>query len=442
MSTGPAASAAGGCGAAPACVVVDVVGTTTTSQTFTPDDLDRLHDIVNTTYTLQSRPNDPAPQTTNVAEATSLRALVAAIPDPGHPGSTLDPDAVTFTEVDDAQGHSHPLPRGALGASGATGYQRGLMPVVYALDQDTIGFLRPLRDSSDVNVSADVNIGGYFLSGTDGVLHIVVHTSGQLLAPVIHASATSADVGKGVGFTVTLPRRPAGQLTYAWDFGDGSTSTVAAPTHAWAHTGTYEVDLTVSSPDGSTGRAESVLVDVAAVPKSGPSTGPGTGKDKDKHAPVTGPTTSKGGHKGGQVSDTPTTGTVVSGGSTAGAEPTAAATGAASEAGVLPPPAVPSIPVAKPTRTAPVRAADDGAVEVSGIVLAAAEVAAPPAVDEPATAHAARRTASSTPFSLPGWVLPTLAVLLVFGAGVAGELRPYLGPRLRRRPARTGRMRP
>jgi DNA/RNA endonuclease G (NUC1)/PKD repeat protein len=40
-------------------------------------------------------------------------------------------------------------------------------------------------------------------------------------------------------------------LTYAWDFGDGSTGTGASPQHTYADNGTYVVTLTVSDPAGA-----------------------------------------------------------------------------------------------------------------------------------------------------------------------------------------------
>ncbi|MBK6642649.1 MAG: PKD domain-containing protein [Bacteroidetes bacterium] len=41
---------------------------------------------------------------------------------------------------------------------------------------------------------------------------------------------------------------PSTVVTYAWDFGDGSTSTVQNPTHTYAIPGYYEVALTVTTP--------------------------------------------------------------------------------------------------------------------------------------------------------------------------------------------------
>jgi len=45
---------------------------------------------------------------------------------------------------------------------------------------------------------------------------------------------------------------PAGALTYQWDFGDGATSALAAPTHAYAKAGVFTVRLTLGNDNGNT----------------------------------------------------------------------------------------------------------------------------------------------------------------------------------------------
>lgn len=56
--------------------------------------------------------------------------------------------------------------------------------------------------------------------------------------------------------------------TYLWDFGDGNTSTVANPTHAYASAGTYTVSLTATGADGvdTLTKTNYILVWVAAQP--------------------------------------------------------------------------------------------------------------------------------------------------------------------------------
>jgi PKD repeat protein len=60
--------------------------------------------------------------------------------------------------------------------------------------------------------------------------------------------------------------------SYAWDFGDGSTSTESDPLHTYAMGGSYTVSLTVTSADALTDTAtqDVVVAEPAAVPTQGP----------------------------------------------------------------------------------------------------------------------------------------------------------------------------
>src|SRR5690606_29398094 len=51
---------------------------------------------------------------------------------------------------------------------------------------------------------------------------------------------------------VDLSRSPAGITGWAWDFGDGTTSTEPYPRHTFPGPGTYEVTLTVTDAAGGT----------------------------------------------------------------------------------------------------------------------------------------------------------------------------------------------
>ncbi|MCB0520171.1 MAG: PKD domain-containing protein [Saprospiraceae bacterium] len=51
------------------------------------------------------------------------------------------------------------------------------------------------------------------------------------------------------GETVTFANASAGAIGYAWDFGDGATSTLVSPSHIYLSPGTYTVSLVAISPD-------------------------------------------------------------------------------------------------------------------------------------------------------------------------------------------------
>jgi glucose/arabinose dehydrogenase/PKD repeat protein len=80
--------------------------------------------------------------------------------------------------------------------------------------------------------------------------------SGNNRAPTASASAdrTSGSAPLSVAFSSAGSADPeGGALTYAWNFGDGGTSTAANPSHTFTGNGQYTVTLTVKDPSGLTG---------------------------------------------------------------------------------------------------------------------------------------------------------------------------------------------
>ncbi len=62
---------------------------------------------------------------------------------------------------------------------------------------------------------------------------------------------------------VNFSNTSTGSITsYAWTFGDGGTSTLAAPSHSYAAAGIYTVSLTVTGPGGSNTQTRSNYVTV------------------------------------------------------------------------------------------------------------------------------------------------------------------------------------
>ncbi|MFD6177414.1 MULTISPECIES: ThuA domain-containing protein [unclassified Isoptericola] len=126
------------------------------------------------------------------------------------------------------------------------------------------GFDRPM----DMDFGPDgalyvIDWGSEFGGNNDSSgIYRVEYTQGNP-SPIAKASA---DVTNGSGpLTVTFSsdgtRHPGGEsLELAWDFGDGTTSTEADPTHVFKRNGSYAVQLTATAPDGSTGVANLEIV--------------------------------------------------------------------------------------------------------------------------------------------------------------------------------------
>ncbi|WGL52164.1 PKD domain-containing protein [Nocardioides sp. BP30] len=426
---GAPAQAAGSC-SSQACVEIDVYDQSgkAGAQSFDFEDLKALKDVEGVAYDKQG-PRDSQPSTLSVT-GPSLNTLIAHTADPDEAGSMLRPGAVTYAEVLDTSGAAHPLYRtGDLAAPGQTRFEDGLAPAVYySADGGSFGYIRPLRDSSDVNLGSDPNLNGYIpLSADQGPLVIRVHTTGSWLTPTIHAATTKPELGASVGFGADLQSAPPG-VTYRWDFGDGTPPvTGARPTHAWHSKGTFVVSVQASADDGSAGRSEPLTIDVESTPTAAPSSPAGSGQDPDPGAPSTGPTKSNGKHHGGKVSSTPSQGATASPGTTSDtASGTTSATGSSSGGLLAPPSGTTTVPSATATAspTSPAQPTVDG-VPVTGILLADADVPAP-AAGVSATAPAARAgqtTPARSPFSLPDWVLPTVVCLLAFAAGGLRESR-------------------
>jgi PKD repeat protein len=89
------------------------------------------------------------------------------------------------------------------------------------------------------------------------------------LPPVAVASATpsSGYAPLAVSFSSSGSSDPEGSpISYRWDFGDGTTSTLASPSHTFFEAGTYDVRLTVTDSAGASHSA-SVIVSVDAAAK-------------------------------------------------------------------------------------------------------------------------------------------------------------------------------
>ncbi|MFI6333950.1 carbohydrate-binding protein [Streptomyces sp. NPDC050535] len=93
-------------------------------------------------------------------------------------------------------------------------------------------------------------------------LYRIEYIAGSNRNPVAQVSAdrTSGALPLAVRFSSQGSSDPEGQqLTYSWNFGDGSTSTQANPSHTYTAAGTFRPTLTVRDPEGLTGTASLVV---------------------------------------------------------------------------------------------------------------------------------------------------------------------------------------
>ena len=81
------------------------------------------------------------------------------------------------------------------------------------------------------------------------------------------ANFTATPVSGTAPLTVNFTSTSSGTIdTYAWDFGDGTSSTVANPSKVYSTPGTYSVVLTVTGPGGSNTTTRANFINVSSAP--------------------------------------------------------------------------------------------------------------------------------------------------------------------------------
>jgi MYXO-CTERM domain-containing protein len=127
---------------------------------------------------------------------------------------------------------------------------------------DTLGYAWTFGDgskgtgASDSHAYSDDGTYTWSLTVTDGDGGSV-STSGTVTItdspPVVTAlSLPTTKEGSAASLSASVTAWSGDTLTYAWNFGDGSTSTSKAPSHSWADNGSYSVTLVVTDDEGST----------------------------------------------------------------------------------------------------------------------------------------------------------------------------------------------
>ncbi len=142
----------------------------------------------------------------------------------------------------------------------------GTGPLTYAWDFNNDGTVdSSVQNPSFTYISAGIYTVMLNVTGPDGSNERVrtdyISVSAAPVAPT--AAFTATPTYLSVQFT--NQSTGTAPLTYAWDFGDGGSSTQASPSHTYATAGTYSVKLTVTGPGGSDDVTHSVTVSAAPV---------------------------------------------------------------------------------------------------------------------------------------------------------------------------------
>ena len=157
-------------------------------------------------------------------------------------------------------------------------HSRGSVLRAVGLDDDTVQNHKPPKtavDTSGIIGKTGAQVMGMEF-GPDGNLYVLDYGGGFFTVTGRSAlwrvrytggPATPAATPKGIAIgdrRVRFSSAGSGGVSYAWDFGDGQTSTEANPTHQYAEAKRYTAKLTVTYADGGTDTSE-VAVDVLAA---------------------------------------------------------------------------------------------------------------------------------------------------------------------------------
>jgi len=129
----------------------------------------------------------------------------------------------------------------------------------------TVGASAVLKMTSSIEVFNNLVVTGTLYENCFSILHQSGTTTGTPDTSCGPAVTWSTSVtGLTASFTSTVSNS-ASPYTYAWNFGDGATSTSANPSHAYSANGEYNVALAVTDSASRVFSAPGGTVDVAAV---------------------------------------------------------------------------------------------------------------------------------------------------------------------------------
>jgi hypothetical protein len=249
-------------------------------------------DVPPTTYTLRERAGSPGKKLR--LAGLSIRGLLDR--------AGIDASSIRFVSVVRANGSlavlnradilNPPFPEG---------------PALVTDEGSTTRFFRPVRGAGATNGADNVS------SSDAGPLEITVD-GGTLLAVRATASPKQTKPGQPVTFSASVKFPPAGaQITYHWDFGDGTTAEGSRVTHTFDTEGDMQVQVAARGTNGATSACSGVCGGVAALdvrvgnPKGGsnaPDGSPGSGTGNPL-APGSGTGAGAGGPGGSGGGNTP-----------------------------------------------------------------------------------------------------------------------------------------
>ncbi|GLZ00112.1 hypothetical protein Acsp02_73640 [Actinoplanes sp. NBRC 103695] len=106
--------------------------------------------------------------------------------------------------------------------------------------------------------------GGFFSLTPNQKLQRTIYTGG----PATPAPAATSVAVQNRALTYQFTGSKSGGVSWAWDFGDGTTSDQADPRHTYTRTGSFTVKLTVTYADGTKANVQTVVNVGCAVPDS------------------------------------------------------------------------------------------------------------------------------------------------------------------------------
>lgn len=252
-------------------------------------------DVPPTTYTRRASPGQAGTKVT--LRGLSLRALLEQ--------NGVDPDSISFVNIIRGDGSQVTIPQADI--ADPPPFPEG--PALITDDGATTRFFRPVRGRYATNAKDEV----YATAATGG---LQIYVDGGDVSVVASVDRPTVSAGRSVTFSASVRYSPPGaQLTFEWDFGDGSPPQSGKRIkHVYEVGGNYQARVSARGTGGTTQRCatycagtDAVDVTVGAAPErpttTVPNPGSGTG---DPNAPGSSAGTGGGGQGGSGGSSTGT----------------------------------------------------------------------------------------------------------------------------------------